>query len=139
VYEYLKDNFLDLIQNQIPVRARKEILKATLQGIADMHDRDIVHLGEPNDSALPTVMMNDRSFVDVKPDNILVNYRYVDQEVVVDKVQVSDLENAAYLPKPSCIKGMLAGNDNWRSPEGHFKGELNKPSDMYSFGLVVSA
>jgi len=34
---------------------------------------------------------------------------------------------------------MLAGNDNWRSPEGHFKGELNKPSDVYSFGLVVSA
>jgi hypothetical protein len=33
---------------------------------------------------------------------------------------------------------MLAGNDNWRSPEGHFKGELSKPSDMYSFGAVVS-
>jgi serine/threonine protein kinase len=32
---------------------------------------------------------------------------------------------------------MLAGNDNWRSPEGHFKGELNKPADLYSFGLVV--
>ena len=56
---------------------------------------------------------------------------------MVDKVQISDLENAAHLPKPRCIKGMLAGNDNWRSPEGHFKGELNKPSDMYSFGLTV--
>ncbi|CAN9080763.1 unnamed protein product [Alternaria alternata] len=82
-----------------------------------MHDRDIVHL-------------------DVKPDNILVNYRHVDQDVVVEQVQISDLENAAYLPKPRCIKGMLAGNDNWRSPEGHFKGELNKPSDLYSFGLA---
>jgi hypothetical protein len=69
----------------------------------------------------------------------LVNYRHVDQEVVVEQVKISDLENAAYLPKPRCIKGMLAGNDNWRSPEGHFKGELNKPSDLYSFGLVVSA
>jgi hypothetical protein len=68
----------------------------------------------------------------------LVNYCHVDEEVVVEQVQVSDLENAAYLPKPRCIQGMLAGNDNWRSPEGHFKGELNKPSDMYSFGLVVS-
>ncbi|OAL47917.1 kinase-like protein [Pyrenochaeta sp. DS3sAY3a] len=117
VYQYLKDDFLSLVRNEIPMRARKEILKATLQGITDMHDRDIVHL-------------------DVKPDNILVNYRHVNQEVTVEQVQISDIENAAYLPKPSCIKGMLAGNDNWRSPEGHFKGELNKPSDLYSFGLV---
>ncbi|KAI5373356.1 hypothetical protein J4E82_008001 [Alternaria postmessia] len=99
------------------MRARKEILKATLQGIADMHDRDIVHL-------------------DVKPDNVLVDCRNVDRDVVVEQVQISDLENAAYLPKPRCIKGMLAGNDDWRCPEGHLKGELNKPSDSYSFGLV---
>ena len=66
-------------------------------------------------------------------------YEYLKEEAVAEHVQISDLENTAYLPKPRCIKGMLAGNDNWRSPEGHFKGELNKPSDLYSFGLVVSA
>ncbi len=33
----------------------------------------------------------------------------------------------------------MAGNDNWRSPEGHFVGELNKPTDIFSFGLVVRA
>jgi hypothetical protein len=33
---------------------------------------------------------------------------------------------------------MLAGNDNWRSPEAHFKGELNKPTDLFSFGAVVN-
>ncbi|KAJ4992790.1 hypothetical protein SVAN01_01836 [Stagonosporopsis vannaccii] len=33
---------------------------------------------------------------------------------------------------------MLAELDNWRSPEGHFKGELYKSSDLYSFGPVVS-
>lgn len=68
----------------------------------------------------------------------MVNCRHVDQEVTVEQVQITDLENAAYLPKGRCIKGMLAGNDNWRSPEAHFKGELNKPSDMFSFGAVVS-
>lgn len=78
-------------------------------------------------------------YSDVKPDNILANYHQGDgPEITVSRVQLSDLENAAHLPKPRCIKGMLAGNDNWRSPEGHFKGELNKPSDVYSFGLVVS-
>lgn len=55
VYKYLDFDFLSLIQNQIPVRARKEILKATLQGIADIHDCDIVHLGEPNHLTLYTV------------------------------------------------------------------------------------
>jgi serine/threonine protein kinase len=57
----------------------------------------------------------------------------------VERVQIIDLENAAYLPKGRCIKGMLAGNDNWRSPEAHFKGELNKPTDIFSFGVVVSS
>jgi hypothetical protein len=67
----------------------------------------------------------------------MVNHRHIDQEIVIEQVQVADLENAAYLPKPMCIKGMSTGNANWRSPEGHFKGELDKPSDLYSFGLVV--
>lgn len=66
----------------------------------------------------------------------MVNIRPEDS--VIDQIQIIDIENAAYLPKGRCIKGMLAGNDNWRSPEGHFKGELNKPSDIYSFGAVVS-
>ena len=65
----------------------------------------------------------------------MVNIR---PDSIIDQVQIIDIENAAYLPKGRCIKGMLAGNDNWRSPEGHFKGELSKPSDMYSFGAVVS-
>lgn len=60
------------------------------------------------------------------------------QGIVVEKVQLTDLENAAYLPEGKCVKGMLAGNDDWRSPEAHFKGRLSKPSDVYSFGLVVS-
>lgn len=56
---------------------------------------------------------------------------------VVKQVVLIDLENAAHLPSGKCVKGMMAGNDNWRSPEAHLKGELGKPSDMFSFGLVV--
>ena len=68
----------------------------------------------------------------------MVNCHQAGQKTIIEQVQITDLENAAYLPQGRCIKGMLAGNDNWRSPEGHFKGELNKPSDMFSFGAVVS-
>jgi serine/threonine protein kinase len=75
--------------------------------------------------------------LDIKPDNVLVDCRQDGQEPIIDCVQLIDFENAAYLPKGRCIKGMLAGNDNWRSPEAHFKGELNKPPDIFSFGIVV--
>lgn len=68
----------------------------------------------------------------------MVQCRQTAHNTTIEQVQLTDLENAAYLPKGRCIKGMLAGNDNWRSPEAYFKGELNKPSDMFSFGLVVS-
>jgi len=68
----------------------------------------------------------------------MIDCRHKDQGKVVEKVQLTDLENAAHLPNGKCVKGMLAGNDNWRSPEAHFKGELSKPSDVFSFGLVVS-
>jgi serine/threonine protein kinase len=56
---------------------------------------------------------------DVKPDNVMVDFHGSGSELVVEKAQLTDLENAAYLPKGRCIKGMLPGNDNWRSPEGH--------------------
>lgn len=56
---------------------------------------------------------------------------------MVKWVLLSDLENAAHLPNGRSLKGMPAGSDTWRSIEAHLKGELGKPSDMFSFGLVV--
>jgi hypothetical protein len=45
VYRYLDDDFLSLVKKQIPMQARRKVLKASLQGIADLHERDVVHLG----------------------------------------------------------------------------------------------
>lgn len=78
-----------------------------------------------------------RLSLDIKPDNIMADLRYDDKHTIVEKVQITDLENAAYLPPGRCIRGMLAGNDNWRSPEAHFKEKLNKPTDIFSFGITV--
>ena len=55
----------------------------------------------------------------------------------VKQVQLNDLDNAAHLPGGRRIRGMLAGNEIWRSIEAHLKSELHKPTDMFSFGLVV--
>ncbi|KAF7136832.1 hypothetical protein CNMCM5793_006402 [Aspergillus hiratsukae] len=117
VYRYLTDDFLRLVRKGIPMQTRKRILKTCLLGIAELHERHIVHL-------------------DIKPDNVLVDCHQDGQEPIIECVQLIDLENAAYLPKGRCIKGMLAGNDNWRSPEAHFKAELNKPTDIFSFGIA---
>ena len=58
----------------------------------------------------------------------------------ISKVELVDLEDAAYMKSPrGSLKGMQIGNVMWRSPESHAKGPVRIPSDMFSFGVVVSA
>lgn len=45
-YRYLTADFLALVKSQISLPTRKQVLRASLQGIAELHDRDIVHLGK---------------------------------------------------------------------------------------------
>lgn len=46
VYRYFMADFLYLVKTKISMYARRQILKYALQAIANMHDRDVVHLGE---------------------------------------------------------------------------------------------
>ncbi|PSN69711.1 putative serine/threonine protein kinase [Corynespora cassiicola Philippines] len=103
VYKYFTHEFLSLLRNKISMQARKQILKDSLRGIAELHDQDIVH-------------------IDIKLNNIMANCRQDGEETIVEQVQITDLKNAAYLPKGS--------------PEAHFKGDLNKITDLFSFGAV---
>jgi serine/threonine protein kinase len=91
VYRYLTEDLMSLARKQVPMRSRKQILKASLQGIAELHDCDIVHLGKLHTRHFALAescseCMADLSITDVKPDNILVNYRHVDQEMVIEQV-----------------------------------------------------
>ncbi|RMY59964.1 hypothetical protein D0863_11758, partial [Hortaea werneckii] len=117
IYEHLESDFLNFLRQRPSMHARRRILRTSLEAIADLHERNIFHL-------------------DVKPDNILVDYERHDGATTVERVMLSDLENAAHLPDGRCIKGMLAGSDVWRSVEAHLRGELSKPTDMFSFGLM---
>jgi hypothetical protein len=65
----------------------------------------------------------------------MVDYHHNEGNMVVGKVQLTDLDNAAYLPNGRYVKGMIAGNENWRSPEAFFKGEIRKSADVFSFGI----
>lgn len=54
------------------------------------------------------------------------------------KVQLADIEDSAHVSPGYDILGKQVGNWMWRSPEAHAQGRVNKPSDMFSFGVVVS-
>lgn len=56
----------------------------------------------------------------------------------VAQVKLTDIEDAAYVPVNCAIVGRQVGNWMWRSPEAHAEGQVNKPSDMFSFAIVVS-
>ena len=53
--------------------------------------------------------------------------------------QLTDLEGAVHVPPSRNIRGAMVGNYMWRSPEAHARGAVNRPSDMFSFGVVVSS
>jgi hypothetical protein len=42
----------------------------------------------------------------------MVECHHSGQDITVEQVQIIDLENAAYLPKHRCIKGVLTNHHN---------------------------
>ncbi|CRL24102.1 Serine/threonine-protein kinase, Ulk1/Ulk2 [Penicillium camemberti] len=117
VFEHFTDHLLTLAQKDFPITVIKRILKNALTGLAELHDRDIVH-------------------TDIKADNVFVNWQNWNDEILVDQVQLGDLEDAAHIPQGCDMVGKQAGNWMWRSPEAHARGPVNKPSDIFSFALV---
>lgn len=46
VYEHMTDDLLSVTQRQaLPLAQRKDILRCIIQGLAEMHSRDLVHTG----------------------------------------------------------------------------------------------
>lgn len=118
VYRYFKDNLLSVVQKNMPLPLIKRILRDSLRGIAALHEKGIVH-------------------TDIKSNNIMVDWDETGGSITVHRVQIADIEDAPYVPDDCAIVGRQVGNRMWRSPEAHASGQVHKPSDMFSFGIVV--
>ncbi|KAL6703216.1 hypothetical protein ACN47E_010078 [Coniothyrium glycines] len=121
IYPYYQHTLLGLLQAdlKIPAAARKKILQQTGEAIQELHMKDWIHL-------------------DIKPDNILVNWNYDEKGVkAITDVVLGDFDIAFKLESGALLHATHAvGNAMWRSPEGQTGRGLSKASDVFSFGLV---
>jgi serine/threonine protein kinase len=119
IYPYRRDHLLSFVQQDVPLATRKRILRDVLRGLAVLHAKGIVH-------------------TDIKPNNILVDWDDQGGEPAVNEVQIADMEDVVHLPDGHYFAGVQWGNWMWRSPEAHAAAAVNRTTDMFSFGLVVS-
>ncbi|CAN9346609.1 unnamed protein product [Alternaria alternata] len=99
--------------------ARKKILRQTAEAIQELHSKDWIH-------------------IDIKPDNILVNWTCDEEGTkTITDVALGDFDVAWECPTNAVITGRHAvGNHMWRSPEAQTGRGMSKASDVFSFGLV---
>ncbi|KAI0862400.1 kinase-like domain-containing protein [Xylaria cubensis] len=116
IYPYYTTTLLSLIQDKpdFSPTQRYKILRYTAEAIAELHNKNWIH-------------------IDIKPDNILVNLTCDN----VTNVALGDFDIACKLEDGHVFQTPHAiGNAMWRSPEGQTGTGVTKASDMFSFGLV---
>ena len=74
----------------------------------------------------------------MKANNVVIEWEESDSGISVGQVQLTDIEDAAIVPPGMNIADKQVGIMMWRSPEAHTEARVNKPSDVFSFGVVVS-
>ncbi|PVH92885.1 kinase-like protein [Periconia macrospinosa] len=121
VYPYFKDTLLEFVKTQpdLPADASKKILRCVAEAIQELHSKGWIHL-------------------DIKPDNIIVNWiRDENEQIVVTDVVLGDFENAWKLENgvTNYYRGSV-GNVIWRSLEMQTGQLVYSASDIYAYGLV---
>ncbi|KAK3904458.1 kinase-like domain-containing protein [Staphylotrichum tortipilum] len=120
VFPYFEKGLLHIDIAALSSVAKKVIIRDALAGLADLHDKHIIH-------------------TDIKPTNIMMDsFKQDNGDPGWCNVQITDLEAAVILPpKAKGLTDRLSGNHFWRSPEAWARGIQNTPSDIYSFAIVT--
>ncbi|EQL37297.1 serine/threonine protein kinase [Blastomyces dermatitidis ATCC 26199] len=123
IYIHFSDNLLSLVKNNpnMSIAPRKWILWELGQALKEFHAKNWIH-------------------IDVKPDNVMVDYRY-DQagQLAPERVVLGDLDCSLKLKGDKLLRlpdGVKVGNVMWRSPEAQTGQGIGNPSDVFSYGLV---
>ncbi|PGH20109.1 serine/threonine protein kinase [Polytolypa hystricis UAMH7299] len=121
IYPYLSEDLLRLSQKRFSKETRRSILRNALNGLADMHDRDILHNGKY-----------------IKPNYILMDYEEsAEGRVIIKNVQISDLEDTVIVPTGKWLRGPLCGNAIWKCAESCCRSRQNQASDVFSFAIMI--
>ncbi|EZF28441.1 hypothetical protein TMEN_9321 [Trichophyton mentagrophytes] len=123
VYEYFNDDLLSFIKKNpnLPIGARKWILRELGESLKELHAKNWIH-------------------IDVKPDNVMINYSQDEQGLPLpQRVVLGDLDVSLKMKGDKLLRlpeGIKLGNVMWRSPEAQTGQGIGKPSDVFSYGLV---
>lgn len=91
VYRYLRESLLSFAQREVSISVVRRVLRDSLRGIAALHKRGIVH-------------------TDIKANNIMLDWNEKDGITSIQRVQITDMDDAAYVPESSAIVGGQVGN-----------------------------
>jgi serine/threonine protein kinase len=147
IYEYFDENLQSLTKRADFTREQiKHISRLALEAIAEIHDIDYLHGGEPHYKLQLNIFSvgiwkadNQWPVLDVKAENIMVNYNFDEAgKITIKKVYLIDSESAYPVKDGEYADGLIVGHHFWRSPEALVSRMLGKPTDIFSFGLVVS-
>jgi casein kinase II subunit alpha len=145
VLRHFDDDLLDASNKKTLQSADvKRVAKSVLQALKALHEDGYTHTGMGlRFKSFPLVVLADDCMVDVKPDNILVNYQSAESTTLLfDDVQLADFGDVTRIDPEEHLKiglpGPLMGAAIFRSPEAMLELRWEQSTDIWSFGATVS-
>jgi serine/threonine protein kinase len=116
----------------------KYVARKMLKALAVLHDDGYVHTGI---LSLESFLITGRStnnvyILDIKPDNILVNYGQGNMRLA--DVKLADFGSTVHMDSRYATEGDFIGAPIFRSPEAHLQMRWSTTTDIWSFGTTVS-